>query len=250
MPSNYGFQNESLIAEALNNKKYEEINPNLQMLIRDMFGYQEEKAIIQSGVVDGPFKPDIFVRYKGMTRFISVKCGGATQVHEENIKPFILFLREQGVSRKTQKTILLYHFGDGTLDGSGKRRMDYFQTRMWLENELKEANQELNKNYKLINAFLERTLFQGINPDADGVDYIYFGTPEYGKIVSKRQIFKYVKIKTWLFMDTLHIGPILIKPHARYADKEILNQKYREEVFCYWPNLSDNLDFISKRFNL
>lgn len=248
MAANKGLQNESLIAEALHGKKYSEINHNLQTMIKDIFGAEKDCAFIQSGVMDGPYKPDIFVRYKGQTRFISVKSGHATEVHHEHIKSMLMFLRRYGVSKETQRTILLYQFGDGTLNGSGVNRLDNMGTRTWLDKELKKANDELNENYELIVAFIERTMFQGVDQTVDGVDYVYFGTPEYGQTISKRQIIKYVKTKSWHFMQCLHIGPIFLKPHARYANREILTPEYRERVDCTWPNLSEDLDFINKRF--
>ena len=248
MGSNKGLQNEALIAEYLNGKKYSEINANLQTLIRDIFGAEKECSFIQSGVMDGPYKPDIYIRYKGQTRFLSIKHGRTNEVHHENIKKIILFLRKYGVSKETQKTILLYQYGDGTLNGTGKKRLDNMEVRMWLNKELQRANDELNDNLELINAFSERALFQGIDETADHVDYIYFGSPEYGKVVSKKQVMKYIDTKSWHFMQCLHIGPIFLKPHARYANREIITPEFRERVDCSWPNLADNLDYIAKRF--
>lgn len=186
MSSNKGCANEALIAEALNGKTFSEINSNLQTMIKDIFGYQEEQEIIKCERVEGVFKPDISITYKGQTKYVSIKEGRANMVHGENIKPFILYLRAHGVSKKTQRTILLYHFGDGTMTGTGKQRLSSYDAKAWLHKEIKAANMELNNNRELINDFLERAMYQGIDESAPNVDYIYFGTPEYGVTVSKK----------------------------------------------------------------
>lgn len=249
MPSNKGITNEFLIAEALNNKSFFEINRNLQTMMRDIFGYEDEKEIIKCERVEGVYKPDLCITYKGVKKYVSVKEGRANMVHGENIKTFILYLRSFGISKETQKTILYYHFGDGTMTGDGKKRMDSYEARDWLHKEIKLANDELNKNKDLIHSFLERTMYQGIDETAPNVDYIYFGTPEYGVIVSKKQIQTYVDRRNWRYFDNLHIGPIFLKPHARYAHTNINSVERREKVHCYWPNLAMDLDMISKRYS-
>ena len=248
MSNNKGMENETLLVEALNNKTFSQINQNLQTMMRDIFGYQTDEETISAAKVEGVFKPDISITYKGITKHISIKQGRANMVHGENIKTFILYLRSLGVSKETQRTILYHHFGDGTMNGTGKKRMDGFETRAWLHEQIKAANNELNNNYELIHKFLERTMYQGIDETAPNVDYIYFGTPEYGVVVSKKQIQTYVDKRNWKYFDNLHIGPVFFKPHARYAAKRIVSTERREMVHCYWPNLAMDLDMISKRY--
>ena len=249
MGANKGYENEVYIAEALNGKKFYELNINLQAMIRDLFGQPNEKETIECEIFDGPYKPDITIRYKGQTKYVSIKCGRANELHGENIKPFVLFLRSLGVSKRTQVTLVLYQFGDGTIDGTGKRRMNNLEVNNWLRKRLKEANDELNMNREVINKTLDRVMFQGILESSTPAEYIYFGTPEIGKVVSKKQIQAYVNSRGWRFFQCLHIGPIFLKPHARYTRSRIKDVQRREEVYCYWPNLADDLDRISKRFN-
>ena len=83
-------------------------------------------------------------KYKGIKKYVSLKSGRAESIHQEYIKNFILFLRSLGISKRTQQTILLYQYGDGTMDGSGKRRMKYHEMRTWLDERIKEAKNKLN----------------------------------------------------------------------------------------------------------
>lgn len=247
MGSNKGYQNESLIAEALNGKTFSELNHNLQSMIKDLFGYPDDSTI-ECAQFEGPYKPDIYIKYKGETKYVSIKSGRANMVHGENIRDFILFLRSIGVSKQTQKTLLLFHFGDGTMDGTGEKRMDYINVSTWLEKLIPDANYELNRDHALINKFIQRVMFQGIDETAQEAGYIYFGSPEYGQIVSKRQIFAYSNSRSWQHFNCLHIGPIFFKPHARYSKGKIKSVVMREKVDCYWPNFAEDLDRIGKRF--
>lgn len=248
MASNKGYTNEKLIVEALNNKKYSEINSNLQTFIRDLFSYQDEDCLIKCEQIDGVYKPDIAITYKGITYNVSIKSGRADMLHGENIKTFIPFLRRMGVSEETLKTIVLFHYGDGTYDGSGPKRETSYNAYMMYRNRIKKANEELNKEEDFIDKVLERIMYQGVDPHAPGVDFLYFGTPEYGVAVSKKQIATYIRKRNWKFLNNLHIGPIFIKPHARYANTSIKSQTLRDKVHCYWPHLCEDLDRISKRY--
>ena len=217
-------------------------------MITELFGEPIKKALIKSEVFDGPYKPDIVVHYKGQSKYISVKSGRANEVHGENIKPFILFLRSLGVSKETQRTLILYQYGDGTLDGSGKKRMNSMEVYTWLDKQIKLANDELNMNKEVVMKTLERTMFQGILDTSTAADYIYFGTPKIGQIVSRKQIEAYVKSRGWRFFQCLHIGPIFLRPHARYVRSHVKSVQRREEVYCYWPNLSDELARIKEKY--
>ena len=249
MSSNKGYYNEQLLVEALNGKRYSEINHNLQTMMRDMFAYQNEEEIIEAEQIKGLYKPDISITYKGQKVNVSVKSGSATMVHGESIRTFIQFLRENGISSKTMKIILLFHFGDDTLDGSGPVRHNTQEIFSKLSSKIKEANAELNANRAFIEKFVDRVMYRGIFPDSPVVDYIYFGSPEYGTVVSKKQIATYINMKNWKYFNYLHIGPIFFKPHARYAYREVVSTERREKVHFYWPNLGHDLDKINKRYS-
>ena len=134
------------------------------------------------------------------------------------------------------------------MDGTGKKRRDNMHTRMWLDTYLKELNRELNEDHDFISKVIERTMFQGILETSPKAEYIYFGTPEYGRIISRKQIYTFINSKSWQHYECVHIGPVFLRPHARYANRPIRNQKDHDQVDCYWPHFSEDLDMISKRF--
>ena len=160
-----------------------------------------------------------------------------------------MFLRQFDISVETQKTLLLYQYGDGTMDGSGEKRMTYHEVYDWLHTHIERANKELNGRFDIIISTFERVLFQGVDPTVQSAEYIYFGTADYGILVSRKQLEHHLKTKEWGWYDNFHIGPILFKPHARYANKAIVSDERRREITFYWPKMQADLIYIGKRYS-
>lgn len=249
MGVNHGILKEDEIVIHLHNKKISELTNNCSHLMKTIFGALDENEIIQCTKTEGSIKPDFCITYKGITKTVSMKSGRSNIVHQEIIKNFVLFLRSLGVSTKTQQTILLYQFGDGTLDGSGKERMSYERLRFLLADRIKEANDELNKDKNFIIKVVEHCVFKGAVPGALEADYLYHGDYEFGLAVSKSQVIKHIKRKNWDYMNNLHIGPLHIRPSARYIGREIVSEIRRHRVECFWPNLKEDIDYIARRYD-
>ena len=78
---------------------------------------------------------------------------------------------------------------------------------------------------------------------------MYFGDKEYGVVATKNQFVKNTKRRGFDYFSHLHIGPLLLRPDARYVDKEITYERKRNRIVAYWPHLREDIEFMSKRFN-
>ena len=248
MPSNSGHVNELLISESMNGKQLSDINMNLQSMLKTIFPSISASDVVESKVIDDFNKPDIVVSVKGISRNISIKTGHSNEVHSEYIDTFVDYLRSKNISEETIKTLLLFHYGDGTTDGTGTDRMNTMELNYHLQDKIKKANEELNKSYDFIYEFVFRTMIQGRDPNAPCVDYFYIGTQDYGSLCCIHQLRTYVYKKCWNFFNCIHIGPIFIKPRARYADKKINSERLRRLCVCYWPNLAQDIDYLAHRY--
>ena len=249
MHKNRGLLNEDKMIKMINEKTIDEMNKNIAFFLEEMYGLVDKDIIFHAQKIEGFIKPDFEIEYLGELHFVSMKSGRATTVHQESIKSFILFLRQFGISKRTQKTLLLYQYGDGTMDGTGEKRLGYTDIRYKLKNEIEEANIELNSNYELITAFANRILFVGTDETNQSADYIYHGTYKLGTFASKRQINKWLRRKTYAYIEALHIGPFLFRPHARYADTTIKDEESRHKVDIYWPTIQSDLDYIQEKYD-
>lgn len=253
MHKNIGRLREDEFVLAINGKKAGELSHNLKHLIREMFGLFDPEEVLKCELVDHYQKPDFFIEYKGERKYVSLKTGKAEGVGQERLKAFIMYLRENGLSNRGQQTILLYHFGDGTNDGSGKERLDYNELRIKLKGRLRELNEELNDSVDFVLQAVEKWMFKGGCEDNIPADYIYYGDIEFGFCCSRQQIMKHIKKRAnaanWSFMDNPHIGPIQFRPHARYFGKPIASEEKRWKVDFWWANLAADLAYISERYD-
>ena len=178
-----------------------------------------------------------------------MKSGAAVIVHNEIIDNFISYLREEGISEETIETILLFHYGDGSTDGSGEIRKNTSELMYVMKDRIKKANGELNWNMELIVKTVKRLMFYGASSDYIPADALYFGDKDYGVVVTMKQVIRHLQKRGFDFYDNLHIGPLLIRPDARYVTKEIVSQRKYNRIVAYWPNLQADVIFISKRYN-
>ena len=243
-----GFYRESEIITHLNNEKIKSINKDLRNVIQSMFGPLKDNTILHSERVMGFVKPDFSITANGITKYVSMKSGTASVVHQEDIKTFVKFLRECGVSRRTLQTFLYLHYGDGTLDGSGPKRYSADEMKIIAKERIKDANDELNNNKEIILKVARRVLFKGTieGPEAD---YIFHGDVSGGYIASRGQIYKYITRHDWNDdeLRTLHIGPFFFRCHVRYLNTEVKNPEKRQRCDCWWPRIkTDIMWHISK----
>ena len=249
MPLNFGKEKEMEMVAHLNNKKTCEISNNLRSLLSALYGPLEDDEVVSCKLIDDFIKPDFVITYDGQSKYISMKTGRAEVLHQETISTFIKFLDNQGISKETQETILLYQYGDGTTDGTGKTRIDYNELRVLLKDRITKANIELNESKDFVLKVIERCILLGTLENAIRIDGLYFGNYKFGEIATTKQIIKHIKRKDWDWMRNLHIGPIQLRPHARYIGKEIKNPESRNKLECYWANLSSDIDYISNRYD-
>lgn len=249
MTTNKGLIKETRFVNALNGKKVGDLNNNLRSTLIQIYDDLDDEEVVNSGIIMGFQKPDIYVECKGRRVNISLKTGRSNVVHEDNIKNFILFLRSKGISKRTQQTLLLFHYGDKTLDGTGEKRYDALQLNYWLRERIIEANNELNSSHEFIQEFIERFVFTGSEHNDTYADALYHGELDYGHICSKKQILKHIGRRKYDFIRAPHVGPIIFRPHARYVDKEIKQPRYREIVDLYWRDLGADIEYISERYN-
>lgn len=248
MKYNHGELKESQMVAELNEKPVSLLSLNLQNIVHFVFPNCHDDDIVYAKQIEGTMKPDFSITINDETHYISMKSGINNIVHQEYIKNFVNLLRDYGFHDYLLKTILFFQFGDGTYDGSGKERMSYTALRKKLEKPFILGNRELNANRRFVVDMVDRFLFKGSQEDYISADYLYHGDVNIGVIISRTQVLKYLESKDWDFIEALHIGPILFRPHARYYKAKIKNESYRRRVEFYWPNILENMNYISTHY--
>lgn len=246
--NNGTFEEREMIA-SLNNKRFEELGNNTKMLVKQLFGPMDPNQVIYAEKIDGFIKPDFVVRTNNEQCYVSMKSGKANVFHQEYASLFAKYLKGKGVSDETIETILLYQYGDGTTDGTGTTRLPYHELMYKMKDQIRKANYELNSNKSLVVDTMERCIFAGTKDEQTHADFVYHGDINFGVLVSHQQLMKHINMRDWLYMDNLHIGPLQLRPHARYVDRDIANEKSRHSIDFYWANLFQDLEYISRRYD-
>ena len=244
-----GLLAEQEVITEINNKVYSSINNNLRQVIRCLFGVVNENSLVKCYKVDDENKTDFVIEINKEKRNVSMKQGRAEIVHNEILNNFCNFLLENGISDRTVETIKMFHYGDGTSDGTGEKRYPYIKVVSMYADRIREANYELNASSDFIIRVMKRTVFEGTSKTPIVADCIYFGNIHFGRVATKKQIFKHINRRDFSWIENLHIGPLLLRPHSRYVDRPIYDVRNRNRIILYWPNLSADIDYISSHYN-
>lgn len=246
---NPGLKNELSIIEAINDKKYNELSNNMKNIVERMFTKIDEDAVFIAEKADPRGKPDIIVHHNGETHYMSVKSGNNEQVHAEALDKFIQFVKSYGFSDATINTMLLFHYGDGTFDGTGTVRHDRDTLMVMMKRDIQSANEELNANRKFMMDLFARVVFDGNYSDLPGADFIYHGNKDYGVLCSRVQIVKHLRRRTYSFITSPHVGPIMYRPYVRYTDFKEMHPEKRNIVNFKWLGMNGDLSYITDKYD-
>jgi len=238
---NYGISTELKIIKSYDNKTFNQLNNFQKEIITRMFPKVKDGDIISCKKFKNSIsKPDIVFYVGGMVSYVSVKSGSADGMHIEEIRTFIWFLRRLGISIRTQKILLLYHYGDGTLDGSGKRRMLLDEIVYKYKDLIAYANNEL-KAPEIVLACLIRFVFKGSSNMGKPIDYLFFGDETYGVLCSKNDLTNFVLSRNYSHLSTMHVGPLTIQPYLRDINNVSKYKYKRDMVQIKWRYLLTDL---------
>lgn len=236
--------NEENIINVYNNKKYRDLTQFQKNIIKELFKNVKDDDLITSDICNRFSKPDIYFEINNERKNISIKSGRSDSMHFESLKSFILFLRGLGVSKETQKTIILFHFGDGTLDGTGANRLNFEKIIAEYSEHIRKANNEINSPLIVLEA-LNRFVFNGIEARKVYTDYIYFGDEDYGVLCSKEKLINFVLSKKYYHIKTLHFGPLTVQPYLRDVERKSRNTYKRYIVQIKWHYLLSDMQRIN-----
>lgn len=244
-PKNYRPQDYE-VKEALDGKRFDALTPALQNYVGSLFPRVRQDDVVACELCDKYEKPDVRIVVGDEARFVSLKSGRSKSIHYEPVENFILFLRELGVSVKTQKVLLLFHYGDGTLTGKGETRMETSEVMERYASPIRAAIQEINQP-KILRACLKRFVFTGTEKRQHAADTISFGDITTFLSVSKDEVFDFVMRQNYGHIRAVHIGPMLISPWLRNVKHIEESEWKRGIIHVTWPYLLTDIQRMIKR---
>ena len=243
--TNYGLLNEYDIVGCLSKKRFINLNHHWKKIIKQMFPDIDDSDIIYCEKIKRTLKEDIMIVAHGEKRTLSVKCGKNVSIHCERIDSFCDYLSHLGIDKKYINTLLLYHYGDETLDGTGTNRMGAEVLRKKYINEIKEFNDVVNKSEILLK-ILDRFLSYGTINQKGFVDYLYFGNAKKGEIYDIHQLIKFFAYRSDIKMSSIHFGPFVYCPLYRALTDIDIKHEDRHYTCIKWFGHKIDLDKYSE----
>ncbi len=242
-----GFDNENELITELNNKRVNELNSNLKSFIYFLFYDLDGNERISAYTGISGQKPDIIIKINNEIKNVSVKIGNGNSVHQEKVDLFINFLSSLKISKEIQNELLKFHWGDGTIDGTGTNRISSNEYKKIHSDKIEFINRGFNKNY-LLKDFLNRFIFQGKSLEYDIVDVIYYGDIEKGHWASKEEIFDYI-LNNKFYSDSIHFGPLNYQIWNRCLNFNPKTENRRAVMQIKWPSLLQDILNIERKRN-
>lgn len=179
------------------------------------------------------------------TKYISVKTGAQNSVHGEKLNGFIDFLHELHINKDVINYLLLYHFGDNTLDGSGNVRLTVDEIKLKYNMEIKRFNKYVSYN-NILEKILNRFLFDGTTNNKYKADIIYYGNINYGIWGTKSEIIKYLVYNKCHYMKSIHFSSLTYQNWCRNINKYKKLEKHRYCIQIKWFSVVSDLQKIRK----
>lgn len=234
-----GFDNEYEFVKYLNGKRIMRLNPMFEELIKYLFSNARGDSIIKSWRNHYKQKTDVFIKVNGIMKGISIKKGMKNSVHTEYLVDFISFLKENNVSKRIIDSYLKYHYADGSIDGSGAKRMSVDEYKVDNQCSIDEINEIFNQKEILLKA-IDRFVIKGTNSNYY-IDALICGEVNDFIWITKEDIIKVIMAKKDVYSTAVHFGPMTVQPKNRCLN---YNSKYEKDRHCIqikWYNLFDDI---------
>ena len=165
---NDGIKNEYAIIEEINMKKYYQLREHWKIIIKIIFPFIKDDDLLRAfSFNDKHAKSDIYIAYKGLKKYVSIKTGTNPSIHQEYYYDFFKFLERNGLDKKIIKIIYFYHFGiTNKLSNNGlpftkDEIVDKYKKYIIF------ANQEINKNKEIVK--IDHIIYNSIlKPEEEG----------------------------------------------------------------------------------
>ena len=233
--SYFGFKNEYKIISALNGKKVYEVSQSWRQNLYFMFNNIKPNDVIICEKCISYCKEDVAIIINGVRKTLSVKIGTHITIHTEKFERFCNFLTRIGLPEKYIDFLKLYHYGDGTLDGTGTEHLGMPQLKEKYKKEIEEFNQEVYK-FKYIKKVIYR-LIKGTENQSRDLDFVYYGNAYEGRVITVDELVDYCWRIRPEYFSTPHFGPFTYSPAYRGLTNFDPNNESRLDSQFKWHSI-------------
>lgn len=243
---NDGILNEYEFIKKLNNKRVYELEYLLQEFVQDIFPTCTKNSIVKYKKGIHYEKVDIIISIGSKIKNISIKKGHKNSIHSEKNSKFINFLKEIGIDYNIIDGILKYHFADGTIDGSGIKRIGSKEYQLKNSESISIINKHINTK-KIIKRVINRFIIQGTQEHSNSIDILIYGNTNDFMYITKSEIYSFLLSKNKFKSNALHFSCLIYQNLSRVLDYNKSREYMRSWIQIKWYNLEDNIIEIMNR---
>lgn len=234
-----GYKNEYEFVDYFNGKKINELDPISLDLFEKIYGKKSNNSLIKCYINLNKQKSDIILSINGTKKYISIKKGVKNSVHTEPISKFIDFLKDCGMNYELIKKVLLYQYGDGTMNGTGKKRLSSKEYYINHKKDIQEINDFFN-NEEFMKKAIDRFVLYGNNSDIP-IDAIIYGVVNDFVWITREEIINIHLHHKFISKTGISIGGLFYQPMNRCLNYNSKYEKARHCIQLKWYHLSDDI---------
>lgn len=227
----------------LNNNYYKYLNLNLQRFIKFIFKEFNENNKIYCKKLSERQKADIYIQIGNSTKYISLKSGSQNSVHTEKLSDFIEFLSKVKIESKIINNLILYHYGDNTLNGVEKIRYSSENCKTKYKQQIFEFNKYINSS-KSLTTIIEHFLLIGSNTTNKYVDVIYYGDINIGVWCYNKELLNFCKKHKAMYINTPHFSVFTYQNWCRNITLSKKSESHRHYIQIKWFSILGDLNKI------
>lgn len=235
-----GFENEDKIMEAINGKKFNDLNYNLQQLIKDSFSSYQGK--IEATKEAGQNKSDLKIIIGNESHTYSIKKGTGNSIHQEPIESFLEFLAQNyNIDEEMKDNLRLFIWGDGTLDGKAEvsNRLSAPQFKKQYPKVVETVQTFFNT---IKTPLIKRFLIEGVQSNSSA-EYVYYGTVESGVCCKSDKVVEWIANNN--SKGAISIGKLTFQAWNRNINGGDKSEKKRGVIQLKWGSIKDDIEVIA-----
>ena len=163
--------------------------------------------------------------------------GKDNTMHSEYIYNFINYLEKEGVPLKITNIILEYFFADGTVDGTGIRKITFPDYKLKIKRKIAKVNKYFIKNEELLIKLINRFVI-------GKTDILIHGTIDDFTYITKDEVVEVLLMSKLEPSSTIHFS------HLIFTSKGRNNEITKYILGIKWYKLLEDIEKIRQNKNL
>lgn len=246
-----GFENQEKLIAIIDGSRVSDLPLAVKNIVLAMFpNVALSETVRAMKLSTSDTKPRMAIAVNGEVKNLSVFMGSGNSVHQENLKNFITYCKnELGMTDDEEHSLLKIMYGDGTVDGKSEvadRLKNTEEVKQKYANDVKSAQEFFNKHKRDL---AERFLVYGKGGKTKNVksDFIYYGTDVTGKILPYPVVIEYIVEQKGSESALLSVGSLTSQPWNRNPEGKANLEDRRHSIQIKWGGMKQNIAEIALR---